>query len=380
MEGRVTFASFEEARRWIQHENIQWSNFWSYLESNELCGFVLQKQLALPQKILKRIIEAMSAKEEDLPRQTAELRAVFEKYADFQSVYSGSEVGRNLLNAGTKNSQLAALGGLACILGIPAHQLLDATVIDDEILSTVLSGYAIGRELNIVRRTDIFGYEERMERAIEKVTQVAEEAHKENKEAKSENARLIDAMTAQAENRESTWTQFFESARNEWTNQRTTVDVQLRLQAPATYWRKKAQRTFWGAMISLIVFVLIAAGFIWAVVVFGPTFLKTLTSIENDGGYASLAIVSLPALTALWGLRHVARLFMTNFELSTDAKMRETMATTFLALTREGASTAKEEERLLVLEALFRPPGSSQKDDGHFGGALEILTRRDGQR
>ena len=84
----------------------------------------------------------------------------------------------------------------------------------------------------------------------------------------------------------------------------------------------------------------------------------------------------LPALTALWTLRHIGRLFVTNFERSGDATMRQKMATTFLALTEEGSEKITSEERLMVLEALFRAPAPSKGDYGHFGGALEILMRR----
>lgn len=52
--------------------------------------------------------------------------------------------------------------------------------------------------------------------------------------------------------------------------------------------------------------------------------------------------------------------------------MRETMATTLLALTKE-AGGIEREELLLVLEALFRPLVVARTDDGHFGGVLEVL-------
>ena len=89
-----------------------------------------------------------------------------------------------------------------------------------------------------------------------------------------------------------------------------------------------------------------------------------------------MAVLSVPALTGLWILRHIARLFVTNLESSTDATMRQTMAATFLALTKEGKGSVSKEERLMVLQALFRRPVPNKADDGYFGGALEILTRR----
>ena len=115
---------------------------------------------------------------------------------------------------------------------------------------------------------------------------------------------------------------------------------------------------------------------IFLIVKFGPWLLERLGGIGNIGDFAALAVLSVPALTGLWILRHIARLFVTNLESSTDATMRQTMATTFLALTKEGKGSVSMEERLMVLQALFRPPVPNKADDGYFGGALEILTRR----
>ena len=129
-------------------------------------------------------------------------------------------------------------------------------------------------------------------------------------------------------------------------------------------------------MASLIGFGTLAAAFIWTIMEFGPDFLETLAQHKDIGDFATLTMVSIPALTALWILRHIGRLFVTNFERSGDATMRQTMTTTFLALTKEGSEKITAEERLIVLEALFRAPTPSRGDDGHLGGALESLTRR----
>ena len=132
-------------------------------------------------------------------------------------------------------------------------------------------------------------------------------------------------------------------------------------------------------MVSLGAFVALAAGFIWVVVEHGPQFLEELPNPEDIGNFGTLTMVSIPALTALWILRHFGRLFVTNFECSGDARMRQTMATTFLALTKEGTEAVTQEERLMVLQALFRAPAESKGDEGHFGSPLDILSRKNPQ-
>ena len=132
-------------------------------------------------------------------------------------------------------------------------------------------------------------------------------------------------------------------------------------------------------MRALAGFVSLALIVIAVTVQFGPGFLERLATTGETVHFATLALVSVPALTALWILRHVARLFVTNLERSSDAKFRATMATTFLALTKEDATEVSAEERLLVLEALFRSPAPDPADDGHWGGLAELLTRRKSQ-
>ena len=127
-------------------------------------------------------------------------------------------------------------------------------------------------------------------------------------------------------------------------------------------------------MVSLTAFTVLAVGFIWLVVDYGPGFLESLSKNNAIGDFATLAAVSVPALTALWILRHIGRLFVTNFERSGDARMRQTMATTFLALTKEGTEAVTKEERLMVLQALFRAPAESKGTDSHFASVLDILS------
>ena len=127
---------------------------------------------------------------------------------------------------------------------------------------------------------------------------------------------------------------------------------------------------------TLGIFAVLPVAAISSAVALGPDLLARLATIEDIGNVATLTMVSVPAFIALWGLRHVARLFVTNLERSSDAKMRETMTTTFLALSKEGSVEVGAQERLMVLDALFRPPAAAGTDDGGFSGAWEILTRQ----
>ena len=243
----------------------------------------------------------------------------------------------------------------------------------------ILSGYAIGSMRNVVKRSDISDLQSRLDAQLIKMTATVERAEKEREEVSKLGKRITDELGRQHEAQQSGWNEFYTSAEEEWKSLRNAFQEHLRLEAPATYWKSRARWTFWAAMVSLSGFAALAVGFIWLVVDYGPGFLESLSKNNAIGDFATLTMVSVPALTALWILRHIGRLFVTNFERSGDARMRQTMATTFLALTKEGAETVTKEERLMVLQALFRAPAESKGDEGHFGSALDILSRKNSQ-
>ena len=220
-----------------------------------------------------------------------------------------------------RNSQLAALGGLACSIGIPAHEWLEPSRVNDDVLSHVFAGYSIGRQLNVVKRSEVSEHDDRMKNQFESFRELNEDAYTKNEETKVQSEALLERLRQDSENQQSSWTQFFESANEEWTRLRTTFDVQLRLEAPANYWGKEAKKSLWAAMGWLALFGVFAAAIISALVLVGLFVLENITNIAKVNAYASVLMISLPALTALWALRQVARLFVTNLERSNDARM-----------------------------------------------------------
>ena len=95
----------------------------------------------------------------------------------------------------------------------------------------------------------------------------------------------------------------------------------------------------------------------------------------NTGGLVLAAAVGL-AIYAL--LRQLGRLFLTNLAQFGDADERIAMIDTFLSLEKEGKLSAKE-DRILILQALFRPgpgTGGCTGDDGMPPHWFDLLMRR----
>ena len=374
--GKVSFASIEEARDWAGQERSRWQDFWSKIEVGGLARDVLDRQIELPTKIRDALNGAEQFPDSDQPETLREIEKLFERYADYASLCSKSPVGQQILDGNQRRHGFLKVGMLASTLRIPTEDVLDFGQGDEQQSAMILSGYAIGEMRNVVKRSDIADVQSRMDKQLSKMATIVERAETNREEIENHGKRVTDELERQREAQQSQWNEFHTAADEEWQSLRRVFEEHLRLEAPATYWKNRASRTFQAAMASLIGFGTLAAAFIWTIMEFGPDFLETLAQHKDIGDFATLTMVSIPALTALWILRHIGRLFVTNFERSGDATMRQTMTTTFLALTKEGSEKITAEERLIVLEALFRAPTPSRGDDGHLGGALESLTRR----
>lgn len=340
---------------------------------------VLDRQLELPTKIKDALNEAQRVHWTDQPKALEEVKQLFERYADYGSLCSTSPLGVSMLDVNGPRHAFMKIGGLASTIGMPAQDILQYGLPDDQEATMILAGYAIGTGLNFVKWSDIPDLRSRLDEECAKMAATVEQTEKEREETSNLGKQITDELAEQRVAQESEWKKFHATVNREWKVLRKSYEEHLKLDAPATYWKSRARWTFWAAMVSLGAFATLAAGFIWLVVVYGPGFLEDLPNPEDIGNIATLAMVSIPALTALWILRHFGRLFVTNFERSGDARMRQTMATTFLALTKEGTETVTKEERLMVLQALFRAPAQSTGDEGHFGGALEALARKNQQ-
>ena len=378
--GKVSFYSIEQASHWIDEEIERWQKFLSAEGPIEHLSVIKQldierKQLRLPRKIKQRLSYARSADHDEQSVAFREITELFESYREYRSLCSRSEAGEGIIQVLTLDHLDAwylAFGGLLGMLRVPMVDILEIMQKEghsiSHMLNGILWGYTTWRTVSFLEKPDILEQMDRFEAVIcqteEKAKQVNEEGTKINEEAVT----ILKIL-------KSDWSEFREAAEKERKGLEETFEEYMRLHAPATYWRDRADSASRATKWALAAFSIGALAIVALSVAFGPGLLERLAAVEGAGSFAPLALVSIPALIALWGLRHAARLFVANFERGADARMRETMATTFLALTREGGGTERE-ERLLVLEALFRPPLTTRTDDGHYGGVLEVLTRR----
>ncbi len=150
----------------------------------------------------------------------------------------------------------------------------------------------------------------------------------------------------------------------------------MRLKAPAEYWRNKAISHLCWAIGAFLLFALISALAAKFLIDHAPE-VSALVSLDNAGGFpwGNIVIITLPALAFFWFLRFIARIFVTNLQRQQDARERTTMVETYLALIREGENVAKPDERILILNALFRPGPGDAPDMAPPADLLDIIKR-----
>ena len=378
--GKVSFYTIEQASQWIDKEIMRWQNFLSAEEVNE-SSFIIkqldieQRQLRLPRKIKQRLDYARSADHDEQSVAFREIAELFESYKEYRSLCSRTSAGEEIIQTSVledPDARYLAYGGLLGMLQVPMGDILEIMRKGGPFVSRmyngILWGYTTWRTVNFLEKPDIMEQMDRFDAVIRQAEERAKQVNEDGTTIKEESATIL-------KNLQSDWSEFREAAEKERKGLEKAFEEHMRLHAPATYWRDRADSATRATKWALAAFSFVALAIVGLFIAFGPELLERLAAVEGAGSLAPLALVSIPALIALWGLRHAARLFVANFDRGADARMRETMATTFLALTREGGGVERE-ERLLVLEALFRPPVGAGTDDGHFGGVFEVLARR----
>jgi hypothetical protein len=166
----------------------------------------------------------------------------------------------------------------------------------------------------------------------------------------------------------------------EWETQKRVYDEKLALLAPATYWESKQIRHRWFALGYGSVFALFIAIGLCCFVRFGVDVLSKASEQAAQGtAYVPrLLEVLIPAFLGVWILRILGRMLATHLQLWEDARERLTMVKTFLALMRDSQRGAlvKDEDRILILSALFRHSSPSSVDDAPPASWFDVLMTR----
>ena len=150
----------------------------------------------------------------------------------------------------------------------------------------------------------------------------------------------------------------------------------MKLEAPYNYIEKKARNHGWVAFFSGSISLTILCLPIIFIIYYGvDTPIKTINDISSEKIYIYGIIILSLIGSAAWIIRLISRIYIQNLNLYADAKHRAVLVRLFLALQNEGGVKADEKERVLLLNALFRPIGESKDDDLAPPSLLDLLQK-----
>lgn len=151
------------------------------------------------------------------------------------------------------------------------------------------------------------------------------------------------------------------NARKEFDDLRKAYNEQLRLKSSVQYWNDKEvshRKTMIRVGIATFVFA-VGTGFLFYY------FSKDIAPLKSEALETwRIGVLIVISTLGIWLTRLSSKIFISNLHLQTDAKERQTMMTTYLALSSEG-ETLPEGDRQLILQSLFRPSATGYiKDEG----------------
>jgi hypothetical protein len=153
----------------------------------------------------------------------------------------------------------------------------------------------------------------------------------------------------------------------------------LTIQEPALSWKiiaaekTKAWRTWLVSFGFAAVMPAVVAFFDWQSISSAVT---KITAASNGGfSISGLAVISIPALFYAWFLKNVSRLFIQNLTLADDADHRRSLALTYMGLLQDDKHPPSDQDRAIILNALFRPIATQTGDEGPPAGLIELIKK-----
>lgn len=170
-----------------------------------------------------------------------------------------------------------------------------------------------------------------------------------NQTEAEDNKKHGEAVDAELSQRKQDLEKLFEKTSRDWAEVLDKYNRQLAFRAPVTYWKRKARGHWIAAAILAIAWLIAGCLSVYEIFQFIAPYLKPDAKIDYQHG----ALVLLLSGFAIWLMRILTRLFLSNVHQQSDSDQRKTMVETYLALEAEGKLT--EEQRTMIIEAMFRP-------------------------
>jgi hypothetical protein len=391
--GRVRFETLEALEAWTNAESSAWNNFYQKMKEAPFPQPLYEAQRSPIVKLTNVINGArqnIAQKQNWLPNFLTSVRSELEAYRTRstypfrpQSVHSTSPAGLRILDAGERGDR-TAIGMLAWEIGMRFLLPAEAGKIDS---TSMIDGILLARLQHL-------GFDKSVESEREGLRQLSAEWNT----LVAEDRALYEAARVDVDDHANRYdTRFKTIARaaltvlrkqrddhaTEMRTIRATFREDMKLRAPVEYWEAKRIRHTKLAQNFAFASSALVVGAVLAVVVGALPAFEYITSREatapTTAGSVYLAhlkvlvVMGVPIFSGFWILRVLSRLFHMNVGAMADADERTTMVRTYLALFDE--KKLSEQDRILILQALFRPT-TQTPDDSPPPNWFDLLMQR----
>jgi ElaB/YqjD/DUF883 family membrane-anchored ribosome-binding protein len=163
---------------------------------------------------------------------------------------------------------------------------------------------------------------------------------------------------------------------NELQSFKDSLSEEIKIRSATTLW---SDRAFWHRVTtaaSLGLFLIVVGVSLYQIKIHFSEIVQSLPKSDvNNGGYSGIVLLVIPAIGIGWVLKMLARLVHTNSNLGDDARQRQAMVRTYLALVADKESAVTETDRLVMLNAIFRPLPGGQNDEVAPPTILDLIKK-----
>jgi hypothetical protein len=161
--------------------------------------------------------------------------------------------------------------------------------------------------------------------------------------------------------REDVFDEYMDNSKKRITELEDTYQEKLRLEKPATYWKKQAKRYWWSGFMWIVLFlVVMGIGLLGSAYIFDHWLQGKEIGLELKSFQGVVIFITIITIYAIM-VKAISKMMFSSFHLLRDAEEREQLTHVYLALTHEDGKI-DETSRSIVLQALF-----SRADTGLLG-------------
>ncbi|MBN2731493.1 MAG: DUF2975 domain-containing protein [Balneolaceae bacterium] len=360
--GRKYFYSIKRIKEWINKE----IKYWNWIRSASIAGKnnLIQKHLQ-PIELLKNEVSGLDKENDSFEESLNRVENLINKYYGQNEILHSSHPKAKYVQKIKKESKERAAYTLFQFYGIN--------------INSNHSDHVIGLLYGFLYDRDIKSFNESNREVINELEislkEHVEEFHKVINEKESALDSLADTKRDSLNKREEEFDSFIENAEKEINKIEQVYDKRLALQASVRYWKTKAEshEDFAREYRNYFAWSLVITSILLTLEIY---YLLNNYGINNAPPYWITAIVILTGAVCVWVARILAKIFLSNIHLKTEAEERRVMILTFLSLLRREEAISDDDKRV-ILQTLFRPSATGiLKEDKLPSAFWDQLTKQ----